>query len=486
MCPKNLCGFCHEQCVSRNALFIHLKICPDAPQHKPQQVEKEGRNRRRSRSRSPQDGSFHLETRTRSRSRSLERDWETRSKDLSVSKKTFHSKPGDWTCNNCGELVFAFRSACRICRTSNPEGAGDVSQVRCGGEGKDEELSDSQILQQIQARATASIKEAFVIQGALMVRGVVLHDTFSNSSVTTTSFSRISLNGGGAVEECYPNKSGVSQLRLLERGKASDRDEYNKAHTSISRKTVGSTLRTCHDEILESEKQTSMMLTVAQQDCMHGNLSPNEKCELVEGGKTGGGHVVAHNVALLSTPFMLIGGLRLAMKFGGFRPSDGNAHTLQGLSNFPVLWTGKIALAAGSVVAVHALHILGDDMEVMVPAENALGSSVSLKGHAGWENGGGAEVLSVKSVIDAVVRERCPLLVCALVPQNEMCPALVQQATATASEYRVVLPKSSHSGMCAALLNPLSPTYKDIAPPGISDPLFILWNLKAEIEGAAH
>jgi len=439
-----------------------------------------------------------LETKTRSRCRSLERDWDTRSKDLSVSKKTIHSKPGDWTCNICGELVFAFRSACRICRKSNPEGAGGLLQVRsnpegaggllqvrCGGEGKDEELSDSQILQQIQARATASIKEAFVIQGALMVRGVVLHDTFSDSSVTTTNFSRISLNGGEAVEVCYPNKSGVSQLRLLERGKASDRDECNKAHTSISPKSVGSTL-TCHDEILTSEKQTSMMPTVPQQDCMHGNLNPDKKCKLVEGGKTGGGHVVAHNVALLSTPCMLIGGLRLAMKFGGFRPSDGNAHTLQGLSNFPVLWTGKIALAAGSVVAVHAVHILGDDMDVMVPVENALGSSVSLKGHAQWENHGGAEVLSVKSVIDAVVRERCPLLVCALVPQNDTCQALVQQATATPSEYRVVLPNSSHSGVCAALLNPLSPTYKDIAPPGISDPLFILWNLKMEIERAAH
>merc|ERR1712060_959157 len=33
------------------------------------------------------------------------------------------AKPGDWTCPNCGDNVFASRDACRQCGTSKPGGA---------------------------------------------------------------------------------------------------------------------------------------------------------------------------------------------------------------------------------------------------------------------------------------------------------------------------------------------------------------------------
>merc|ERR1719436_1088404 len=34
------------------------------------------------------------------------------------------AKPGDWICPNCGDLVFARRTECKMCGTPNPGGPG--------------------------------------------------------------------------------------------------------------------------------------------------------------------------------------------------------------------------------------------------------------------------------------------------------------------------------------------------------------------------
>lgn len=43
-------------------------------------------------------------------------------KATSLGAERIGLKPGDWTCPNCGDLVFASRSKCKMCNTGKPEG----------------------------------------------------------------------------------------------------------------------------------------------------------------------------------------------------------------------------------------------------------------------------------------------------------------------------------------------------------------------------